>query len=467
MRRSVSLVMLPVYTRFLTPADYGVVELLTMIIEIAAIIFGARVGQAIFRYYSTLESVKEKNSIISSALSLGVILNTAGSVAIFIFSEQISIFFFDTGEYQNLINLFTLTFLLMPLTEIPFAFIRAQQRPWTFFYFNIFKLVLQVSLNLYFLIYLELHVLGVVYSAVITAAVLALTLTIYTVYYTGFSPTLYYSKKLFNFSLPLKLATLGSFYLTFGDRYFISHFSGLDELGIYSLGYKFGFIFTILAWTPFERSWDSEKYEIYKAGNANEKYQSIFIYLNIIMVFIGLAIALFSRELLIIMSDPAFHEAYKIVPIIILAYIFQAWGQFCNFGVLLSQKTSHIAVSEFVASLVITIAYLVLIPMYGIYGAAWATVVGFLVRFIWVNHNANKFYDMQLPWLRIALLLAIGTILFLLSLTASDSILISIPVKIILMAAFVGIIFYLPIMTEKDKQRVKSKILDRLPFKRA
>ena len=43
LRRSVSLIMLPIYTRYLTPADYGVIELLTMLIDIATIVFGARI----------------------------------------------------------------------------------------------------------------------------------------------------------------------------------------------------------------------------------------------------------------------------------------------------------------------------------------------------------------------------------------------------------------------------------------
>ena len=67
MRNSVSLIMLPIYTRFLTPEDYGSLELLSMIIDFAMIIFGARASEAIFRYYCTAHFAHDKNRIIASA----------------------------------------------------------------------------------------------------------------------------------------------------------------------------------------------------------------------------------------------------------------------------------------------------------------------------------------------------------------------------------------------------------------
>ena len=74
------------------------------------------------------------------------------------------------------------------------------------------------------------------------------------------------------------------------------------------------------------------------------------------------------------MSDPAFLGAHRIVPIIILAYIFQAWTKFCDLGILVNNKTIHIAYAELAAAIIITIAYFTLIPMYGMYGAPWAFI---------------------------------------------------------------------------------------------
>ena len=106
LRYSVSLVMLPIYTRYLTPEDYGVVELLSMIIDFTAIIFGARVGMSVFRFYCTAESEREKKSIVVSALFLGVLFNGLGMIVVALFSEPLALAIFDDAAYGRYIMLF-------------------------------------------------------------------------------------------------------------------------------------------------------------------------------------------------------------------------------------------------------------------------------------------------------------------------------------------------------------------------
>lgn len=463
LRYSVSLLMLPIYTRFLTPEDYGTVELLSMLIDFAAILFGARVGQSVFRFYCNAKSESEKKSIISSALLLGFTFNGIGALAVILFSGQLAnLIFSDTG-FKDEIVLFTITMFMLPLTEIPLVYIRAEKKPWLFFIASLAKLVLQLSLNIYLVVFKELHVEGVIYSAVISSTIMAIFLTGMSLIKTGMKPSFHICKKLFNFSLPIKIATIGSFYLAFGDRYILNYFTDLSQVGIYSLGYKFGFIFMLLSWTPFEKMWDSEKYAIHETSNANATYQKTFLYFSIFMISLGLCISLFVKDLLRIMSDPAFLSAYEIVPIIIFAYLFQAWSKFCDLGILLSKKTSHIAIAEAIAVVIITIAYLSLIPAYGIHGAAWATVIGFVTRFLWIYKKGTQLYDMELPWHKIFLAIISAGVFLGLSTLVTDNLLISISLRLLLFTGFLFTIFHLPIFTSEEKQDLRLKVRQLLP----
>ena len=350
---------------------------------------------------------------------------------------------------------------LLPLTELPLVHIRAQQRPWLFFSFSVLKLSIQVALNIYFVVMREMHVEGVVYSAVLSSLVMAVLLTSYSLYTAGIRVRLSTCKELFSFSLPLKLATIGSFYLTFGDRYFLNMFTDLSQVGIYALGYKFGFIFTMLAWTPFEKMWDAEKYTIHQQPNAIQTYQKVFLYTSSILILFGLCISLFVMDLLRIMSNPAFWDAYKIVPIIIVAYIIQAWTQYCNLGILLEKKTMQIAYAEIIAVVVITAAYFTLIPEYGIYGAAWATVIGFAARFYWTNLKSTRMYNMQLPWNKVGLTSLLALVAFGLSWFAPEEIIASIAVRSVLVLGFLAAFFTLPILSRDEKQEVWNLVLRR------
>jgi O-antigen/teichoic acid export membrane protein len=264
-------------------------------------------------------------------------------------------------------------------------------------------------------------------------------------------------KKLFSFSLPLKLASIGTFYLTFGDRFILNIFTDLSQVGIYALGYKFGFIFTLLAWTPFEKMWDAEKYAIIDKPDAKIIYQKTFLYTSSILILIGLCISLYAKDVLKIMSDPAFHSAHEIVPIIILAYVLQAWTKFCNLGILLENKTIQIAYSETIASVVVTVAYFTLIPVFGIFGAAWATVIGFFARFHWTNKKGKQYYDMELPWKKVILTATLALITFSLSMMISEDIAVSILLRTALVAAFITVFFLSPILSADEKKTCAQK----------
>ena len=183
--------------------------------------------------------------------------------------------------------------ILLPLIEIPFAYIRAMQNSRLFLNFSIVKLVIQVSLNIYFVVYREMHVEGVVYSTLFSFVIVGALLTSYTVFTVGLHVTKKACAQLFSFSLPMKVATMGAFFLTFGDRYILNIYTDLSQVGIYSLGYKFGFIFTILAWDTFEKMWDAEKYAVYEKPDAKIIYQKVFLYMNVVLFTIGLGISLF------------------------------------------------------------------------------------------------------------------------------------------------------------------------------
>ncbi|MBN4063223.1 oligosaccharide flippase family protein [Cardiobacterium sp. AH-315-I02] len=459
LRYSTSLIMLPIYTRFLTPDDYGVIELLTMLIDFTALILGARISVSVFRYYCTATNCTEKNNIISSALMLGIFFNATGAAILLLLSETLAIAIFSDASFQYYIVIFAITMLLLPLIEVPLVHIRAQQKPWLFFYFSIAKLVLQVGLNIYFIVYLDMHVEGVAYSAAITSIVMATTLTGYSLSKTGMSASIATCRKLFTFSLPLMLASLGTFYLTFGDRYILSIYTDFTQVGIYALGYKFGFIFMILSWVPFEKIWDSEKYEIHKRPNAKATYQSYFLYVNIILITLGLCISLFIKDLIKIMADPAFLNAHQIVPIIILAFVLQAWTKFCDLGILLKKKTMQIAQAELIAVIVMSIAFFTLIPAYGFYGAAWSAVIGFGTKFYWTYIKAKKLYDMELPWFKVNLTVLLAITFFLISLLIPDEIITSIALRLVLISAFIAAFFALPIFSQDEKAKIMQSIL--------
>ena len=462
LRNVVSIIMLPIYTRYLTPEDYGVVELLSMLIDFMTIILGMNLGDAIFRHYCMAEDKREKDSVITSALGFAAGLNGLGVLIVILLSGFLSEIMFGSRDYDRLITLFSWSMLLAVTSEICMLYIRVNQRPWTFVTFSLLKLVLQLGLNIYLVVVRDMHVEGVVFSALISGGIMTVLLLVYMLSKVKIVFSMAILRRLVSYSLPIMLAGIGAFYLTFGDRYFLRVFSGLGEVGIYSLGYKFGFILVVLAWDPFSKIWDSQKYEILEKDNAVSIYGKMFLIISLLLISAALLISLMVGDLLKVMSDPAFYEAKNIVPIILVAYIVQSWTSFSNFGILVKGNTVQITYGTIAAIVVVTIAYGLLIPAYGAYGAAWGTLAGFLVRLYWINSKAKAGYDMMLPWPKVLQLLAAANVVYLASFLIPDDFLVSVVLRGVLFLVYIAMLLMLPILSPSEKSILISVI--RNPF---
>lgn len=450
-RHMASFVMLPIYTRFLTPADYGVLELLSMILDFFGIIFGMRISEAVLRFYFAEKTDLGRKQVFSTAMILGISLSISGLIMVLCFSGIFSEIILGSREYAGYLTPFAFTLVLDTIANIGMVYLMARQRPWLFISISILKLCLQITFNIYFIVIKGMRVEGVIYSALIASSTITSIMLIYMVYANGFSYSRAITRGIIKFSLPMIVAGVAAFYSTFGDRYFIRLFSGLHEVGLYSLGYKFGFILAMVAWDPFQKIWSSMRYQIYEKENAVSLYQRIFTYISLILIFTALGIALFVKDFFRIVTAPEFWPAYKVVPVILVAYIFQSWTAFCNLGILIKKNTIQITYGMMVGVAVITAGYALLIPIWGVMGAAFATLMGFFSSFYWIYRQAHKYYDMQLPWMKVSGIGALAAAVYLLSIPLPDDLVISISARIGLIILFVMGLLSLPILSSEEK----------------
>ena len=413
--KAVSFIMLPVYTNYLSPADYGTIELLSMTIDIISMIAGLGVASTVFKFYSEYESPGDKKEIISSAalITAGIALLTAASGAAF--SREFSRLVFDSAGNAPLFRWFFAIYFLQSICIAPMLYIRALQFSKLFVLINLIKLLMQLSLNIYFVVLLKWGVAGVIYSTFTAELVLGVYLSYYMFRRVGFRFSLAKSKQMVKFGYPFIFVYMSSFTLTFSDRYFLNAYSNLETVGIYSLAYKFGFILGLFSVVPFMQVWETQRFDIVKQRDAQAIFSKVFLYFNITVISVSLTISIFTRDMLRIMSNPAYHEAYRIVPIIIVAYAIQAWTYHCNLGIYLKGESKYMAAASIASALLVTVLNLLLIPAYGAYGAAWATVGAFSMRFILIYAISQRSYRINYAWDKNLLLVALAMVVYAIS----------------------------------------------------
>ena len=402
-----SFIMLPVYTRYLTPADYGVLELLSMTIDVVGMIAGIGIGAAVFKFYADAEDVPAKDRVISTAGVSAVVLAALTAALGLLFAPLLTRLVIGEGTDPLYMRIFFLTYLFQSCEHVPMMLLRARQQAVRVVTRNVVRLVLNLSLSILFVVHFQMGVLGVLLSGLITGALMAAVLSVYLVRSVGVGFSMDRFQAMVRFGSPMVLWTLGSFVLVFSDRFFLNHYVGTSDVGLYALAYKFAFMLSALAFSPFDMVWEPHRYEVAKRSDAGEVYARVFLYMNVAVGLGALGISLYVKDFLGIMADPGFHPAYRIVPLLLLAQTFSHWVSYVTLGLFVSSNTRALGPIAFLAVVSTLALNFLLVPRFGIVGATYATVIAYALRFVWTYRSAQRHYPVPYGWGAVVRLYAI------------------------------------------------------------
>lgn len=403
----VGFLMLPIYTNYLTPADYGVASFLILYVSLAQALLGAKLEQAISKFHYD-ESVAYS---LSSIWATGVTLTTCVSIIPLSFgllmSSALSNVLFGTEEHSLAVAIISLNILFGTLEIYGLHYIKIVDMPRVFLLFNVLKLLTQLSINVWLVVILKIGVLGVV----ISSAVAAILMTIVT-----FSLFAYREKAvkiekklirpLFVYSLPLWISGLVGLYTGSIHQVFINYSSGLSDLGLYNLANTFGALVAALALGPFFSYWQVERFRIYERKDALEIYARVFYGIAFLSLFLCFGIATFSGPVIQLMANESFHPAIDAVAPLCVLNVLMYLGWYLNFSFLITNSNREIAINGFIYALVITLIYSFAIPIWGFRGAAYGIMIGNLINFVIISVRAKKYYDMNLSVTYVLLMVA-------------------------------------------------------------
>lgn len=394
LRQLVGFIMLPIYTRYLTPADYGVIALLVFSVSLIELVFGARLGNALPKFYYEQKTEAQRNAVISTALAITACVSLATMIVVLLLRVPASSALFGTSEFSLVVGLFSVQIVTNALEHYGLIYLRIQQRPYLLIAISLGKLVIQLSLNIAFVVVLEMGVMGVAIGACASSLLFAAGLAIYTLLRTGFSFKPSLAKQQIIFCWPLWLGGLAGLYIGSSNRIYIRIFGSLDEIGLFELAAKFATILVVLLWDPFMQYWQTERFNYYNRGNAQPVFQTVFAFMSTLMVISAVGLCLFAVPVIHFMSDQAFHDATKALPYLVFGGVCSAFIGYFDFSLLVHSKTKWLGKNNYVAAAIITVFYLLLIPPLGFVGAAMALALGRLVQFYLVYRAARKNYDM-------------------------------------------------------------------------
>ena len=396
-RQLAAFIMLPIYTSYLTPADYGIVALLALMLSLFELVLGARFTQAIPKFYYEREHDRERREVITTALVLTAAVSMLSVSVLAAFSEPIAHLAFDSAGYSLHVKLYCVVLFTAAMEGYGLTYFRIQEKPILFVANSIAKLGLQLGLNIYFVVYLQMGVLGVVYSAVISSTAFGAFALLYILYCNGFYIRGQLVKRFIKFSWPLWLAGLAGLYVGSSGQAYIKVFSELNDVGLFSLALKFSAVLGILIWAPFSQWWQTERFKLYQADDKGVSvFPVVFNAMTIILAIAGMGIVLFGEVVIQLMAAPAFYAAAVAIPFLVVAKLISELTNFFKFSFLVTENTLYMTYIGYGSAVTLTVLLFLLIPPFGFMGAAIATMVNNLLVFAVASVTSRKFFDNQI-----------------------------------------------------------------------
>ena len=413
--KAMGFLLLPFYTHHLSPRDYGIWEILEVSMSLLTVFLNMGVNRAVLQYYGTADTQVTKRRVVSTAFLFLTAIAASTLVVGNLTADTVTAVIFGGPGMSAYFMLSLTSFTLSLLGMVPIAFLRAKEASGKLVALQTLGLLLQLSLNIYFIAGRKMGLVGVLLSPIISGGITTTVFILWTLRKVGVKMDLAILRKMLVFGAPLIISSLAMFFIRSSDRFFLQHYRSLEDVGIYSIGYRFGSMIDFLLIQPFGMMWQARLYAIYRQSEHRKTFSQVFVFYSFILISAGLAVALFSPEIVGVMVESRFAASQEVIPLIALGYVFWGLGEFGRLGMLLRFRTDLIAKISVVIGFGFLALNYALISRYGALGAAWASVIGFLMLGAANHYFSRRVFGLDLGVRRVMGAVAIAVAVYLFS----------------------------------------------------
>jgi len=461
--RIVSFLLIPIVLRFLAPEDYGILEIFQVLKNLCLALLPLGLASSIFRYYFKARDPEEQVRVISNAFFLLLLISVSLFAAGMLGRERISSLLWGTTDFSLHVMVVSGTIALEIVKVVPFALLRSKERSLFYAVVQIIHILSTLTLNIVFLVVFKLGIMAILLGG-LAGTVLTFPLLIPTFYRSiRLRPDRSEMGRLLRYGLPVAVGSVTFLLINSMDRFFIKHYCGMEELGIYALGFRFVSILTIFLINPFNMAWLPFALSIEKDKNAKEVYANVLIYFLFLGLFMALLITLFTPEVVKLISPQSYWGNYHFVSILCVAYLF--FGLFHNIkiGIAIKEKTQIFLITSLCALGVNALLNMLLVPRFHLAGAAFSNLGAYLTLFGMTFYFSQRIYAIVYnPWRIFMLATVFGFILALTFVVRIDSLALSLLVKTGLLACFPTALLLLGFFTKSEIRRFKSLLGQRV-----
>jgi O-antigen/teichoic acid export membrane protein len=374
---------------------------------------------------------KAKNVFKTLQLGLGALSTVLVLILILAAPLLMPLMNLEATNSQNLYWMMLGILWFDTMALVPFAELRLVRKQWLFATLRTAHVLINVALNFYLILALGWGIEAVFFANLVASGVIALINWVLTANMFGGSWNTPILRKALSFGLPFIPAAVGYVINEMIDRFFLAEYMSqstvtelygaslapADIVGIYSACYKLS-VFMLLLVQMFRMAWQPFFLREADEPGAKKLYRDVFRYFNGIAGIFFLGVALFVEEIVQIkipildayLVDKEFWLGLQIVPLLLIAYWFQGWYMNFSAGIFIKEKTKILPAITLIGAVVTVSANLLLIPYFGMMGAATATLISYSLMAVLLYFKSVQTYPVNYQIGRAFLMVIIGAV---------------------------------------------------------
>jgi O-antigen/teichoic acid export membrane protein len=409
----IAVALLPLYTRYLSPEDYGAAEILFVGVVTASIVVRLGLIEAILRFY--YQADEDPAAVVRSTFAGLFWLATLGALVLLPFATPIAEALLDpkpaeVGQVAELTRIAIGGLWVLTMSEFMLTLFRLEERARAYFVTTILNVLATIVLTVVLVVGFEDGARGLLIGSYATGAAFVGGLIVLQWRRLSLRFDRALLRRLFRFGLPTMPAEVSLYLLNFVDRLIIVRSLGLAEAGLYSLAVKFAQAVNVLV-RGFQLAWPPLAYSIRDDDEARGVYATVVTLFAAGCAWIVAGMWLFSRWIVRALADPKFFDSYEAIGLVSTAVTLYAL--YLVLVVILGRtgRTEFnfpAAIGALVANVVLN---LLLVPSLGIVGAGLALVASYLVVLGLMYAFTQRLFPVPYEWGRLLRVVATVAIL--------------------------------------------------------
>lgn len=451
----IAVALLPLYTRYLSPEDYGAAEILFSAVVVASIIVRFGLIEAILRFY--YQEDEDQAEVVKSSFAGLFWLSTLGALVLLPFATPIAEALLDpkkaaeVGQMAELTRIAIGGLWVLTMWEFMLTLFRLEERARAYFVTTILNVLAAIGLTVVLVVGLDEGARGLLLGSYAAGGAFVLGLIVWQWRRLSlrFDPGLL--RRLFRFGSPTMPAEVSLYLLNFVDRLIIVRSLGLREAGLYSLAVKFAQGVNVLV-RGFQLAWPPLAYSIRDDDEARRAYAVVVTLFVTGCAWVVAGMWLFSRWVVRALAAPKFFDSYEAIGLISTAVTLYAL--YLVLVVILGRTgRTEFNFPAAIGALVANVALnLVLVPAMGITGAGLALVASYFVVLGLMYVFTQRLFPVPYEWGRLLrVTLTVAALVGIAELAVPTSGAVGLLLRIVLFAAYPLVLFATGFFTDGER----------------